>query len=59
MSPDQCFCRGAGICDNNHHICEDCTCDHDGAPQETPTYGHVNATQTRLDAWQTKWRLTR
>jgi hypothetical protein len=27
--------------------------------RESVTYGHVNATQTRLDAWREKWELTR
>ena len=58
-----CYCRGAGICDNNHHICEDCTCDHDGAPQTrsevTTGYGHVNPSTTRLDAWTARQELNR
>ncbi|MCO4257360.1 hypothetical protein [Pseudarthrobacter cellobiosi] len=61
MSPDQCYCRGAGICDNNHHICEACTCEHDGAPhtQAEVTSGHVNPSSARLDAWQEKLEATR
>lgn len=61
MTPDQCYCRGAGICDNNHHICEGCTCDHDGAPQtrEVTTAGWVNPSPARLEAWNEKLELTR
>lgn len=58
MSPDQCFCRGAGICDNNHHICENCTCGHDGAPQTT-TAGWVNPSPAREAAWLEKQEANR
>lgn len=56
-----CYCRGAGICDRNHHICEDCTCEHDGTPQtqEQVTAGHVNPSRERMAAWQEKQELTR
>jgi len=56
-----CYCRGAGTCPDcdGHECAGQCTCNRDGAPQDTMTYGHVNATQTRLDAWAEKWRLTR
>ena len=62
--PEDCYCRGAGICDNNHHICESCSCDeHDGAPQTreevTSGYGHANPSQARLDAWTERQELRR
>lgn len=47
--PADCYCRGAGICDNNHHICEDCTCDlHNDAPQ-TARYEHANPSTARQE----------
>ena len=58
--PADCYCRGAAICDAGHHVCTDCTCNVDGAPQTQATgYGHVNPSQTRLDAWTARQELRR
>lgn len=61
MSATDCYCRGAGICDRNHHICEGCTCGHDGAPQtqESVTTGYAIPSRERIAAWQEKQELTR
>jgi len=56
-----CYCRGTAVCGAGHHICTDCTCDVDGAPQTQAevTAGYVNPSQARQDAWAEKLELTR
>lgn len=56
--PADCYCRGQATCENGHHVCTNCTCNVDGAPPEQSTgYGHVNPSQTRLDAWTARQEL--
>lgn len=55
-----CFCRGDGICDRNHHICEDCTCNHDGPPQTpsewvTPPTTHEKTSTQKQEANPMSW----
>lgn len=54
-------CRGLYPCDDCGDCPCNCECRTDGAPQTRAesTAGHVNPTQARLDAWQTKQELTR
>lgn len=63
MTAADCFCRGAGLCEDcSGHTCAGlCTCDHDGAPQTQAevTSGHVNPSTTRLDAWTARQELRR
>lgn len=63
MITTDCYCRGAAICENGHHICTDCTCDVDGTPQTqaevTSGFGHINPSTARLDAWTARQELNR
>jgi len=49
-TPAACYCRGAAICEQGHHVCTDCTCDTDGTPQESAA-GYVNPSTAKEAAW--------
>lgn len=56
-----CYCGGHYRCEKcRRDVCY-CKCVADGAPQsqEAVTFGYVNPSQARIEAWQTKQELTR
>jgi hypothetical protein len=57
-TPAACYCRGAAVCEQGHHVCTNCTCDIDGTPQETAA-GYINPTTAKETAWAQKQEANR